>query len=42
MSNYTSYVAVDTSHITTGDHGVSMAQPLPIPDGERYETQVTK
>ena len=42
MSQYTSYVAVDSSHITAGDHGVSVVQPLPIPDGERYDTQITK
>jgi Ca-activated chloride channel family protein len=40
MSNYTAFVAVDSSRKTEGDHGVSVAVPVPVPDGVRYETTV--
>ena len=40
VSNYTSFVAVDSSHKTPGDHGVTVHQPVPVPDGVRYETTV--
>lgn len=41
MSAYTAFVAVDSSGVTTGDHGVSVAVPIPVPDGVRYDTTVT-
>jgi Ca-activated chloride channel family protein len=40
ISNYTAFVAVDSSEKTQGDHGVSIAVPVPVPDGVRYETTV--
>ena len=40
VSNYTSFVAVDSSQKTAGDHGVTVHQPVPVPDGVRYETTV--
>ncbi len=40
MSAYTAFIAVDSSHKTTGDHGVTVAVPVPVPDGVRYETTV--
>ena len=40
VSNYTSYVAVDSAMRTTGDHGVTVRQAVPVPDGVRYDTTV--
>ena len=40
VSNYTSFVAVDSSQKTAGDHGITVRQPVPVPDGVRYETTV--
>ncbi|MHC4648192.1 MAG: VIT domain-containing protein, partial [Planctomycetota bacterium] len=40
MSAYTAFVAVDSSHRTSGDHGVTVAVPVPVPDGVLYETTV--
>ncbi|MDE0659057.1 MAG: VIT domain-containing protein [Gammaproteobacteria bacterium] len=40
VSNYTSFVAVDSSQKTVDDHGVTVRQPVPVPDGVRYETTV--
>ena len=40
VSNYTSFVAVDSSQKTAGEHGVTVRQPVPVPDGVRYETTV--
>jgi Ca-activated chloride channel family protein len=40
MSAYTSFVAVDSLAKTAGDHGTSVAVPVPMPDGVRYETTV--
>ena len=40
VSNYTSFVAVDSSQKTLGDHGVTVRQAVPVPDGVRYETTV--
>lgn len=42
MSAYTAFIAVDASRITEGDHGVSVAVPVPVPDGVRYDTTVTE
>jgi Ca-activated chloride channel family protein len=41
MSQYTSFVAVDDSRVTAGDHGVTITVPVPVPEGVRYETTVT-
>lgn len=40
VSRYTSFIAVDSSRITDGDRGVTVQQPLNIPEGTSYETQV--
>ena len=40
MSAYTAFIAVDSSHKTAGDHGITVAVPVPVPDGVRYETTV--
>jgi Ca-activated chloride channel family protein len=40
VSEYTSFVAVDTSRQTEGDSGVTVPQALPVPDGVRYDTTV--
>ena len=40
VSNYTSFVAVDSSQKTAGGHGVTVHQAVPVPDGVRYETTV--
>ena len=40
VSDYTSFIAVDTSHRTEGEFGVTVPQAVPVPDGVRYETTV--
>jgi Ca-activated chloride channel family protein len=40
MSAYTAFVAVDSTARTSGDHGVTVVQPVPVPDGVRYDTTV--
>jgi len=40
MSAYTAFVAVDSLTKTAGDHGISVAVPVPVPDGVRYDTTV--
>ncbi len=40
MSAYTAFVAVDSTRQTAGTHGVTVAVPVPVPDGVRYETTV--
>ena len=40
MSSYTAFIAVDSSHKTAGDHGITVAVPVGVPDGVRYETTV--
>lgn len=40
MSAYTSFVAVDSMTRTAGDHGVTVAVPVPVPEGVRYDTTV--
>ena len=39
-SNYTSFVAVDSSQRTEGEYGVTVQQAVPVPRGVRYETTV--
>ena len=39
-SDYTSFVAVDSSDITEGEYGVTVHQAVPMPEGVRYETSV--
>jgi Ca-activated chloride channel family protein len=40
MSAYTAFIAVDSSRKTDGDHGISVAVPVPVPEGVRYDTTV--
>ncbi len=40
VSAYTSFIAVDATHITAGDHGTTVPQALPVPEGVKYETTV--
>ena len=40
MSAYTSFVAADSLTRTQGTHGTTVATPVPVPDGVRYETTV--
>ena len=40
MSSFTAFVAVDSMSQTGGDHGTSVAVPVPMPEGVRYETTV--
>jgi Ca-activated chloride channel family protein len=40
VSAYTAFVAVDSSRVTGSDHGVTVMQPVPVPDGVRYDTTV--
>lgn len=42
MSDYTAFVAVDASERTAGSHGTTVFQPVPVPDGVRYETTVAE
>ena len=41
VSNYTSFVAVDSTEPTGGQYGVTVHQAVPVPAGVRYETTVT-
>lgn len=41
-SDYTSFVAVDSSATTEGDYGVTVHQAVPVPEGVRYETTVAE
>ena len=40
VSNYTSFVAVDSYMPTEGQYGVTVHQAVPVPEGVRYETTV--
>ncbi|MHC4607771.1 MAG: VIT domain-containing protein [Planctomycetota bacterium] len=40
VSAFTSFIAVDSSRRTEGDHGTTVKVPVPVPDGVRYETTV--
>jgi Ca-activated chloride channel family protein len=40
MSQYTAFVAVDSSHRTEGKFGTTVNVPVPVPEGVRYETTV--
>lgn len=42
VSAYTSFIAVDTSRVTEGDHGTTVHQALPTPKGVRYDTTVSE
>ena len=40
VSAYTSFLAVDASRRTEGDHGTTVPVAVPVPDGVKYETTV--
>lgn len=40
MSDYTAFIAVDSRTRTSGDRGTTVAVPLPMPQGVRYDTTV--
>jgi Ca-activated chloride channel family protein len=40
MSVYTAFVAVDPTYRTSGSHGTTVHQPVPVPSGTRYDTTV--
>ncbi len=40
VSEYTAFVAVDSTRVTAGDHGVTVPVPVPVPEGVRYDTTV--
>ncbi|HSV99965.1 MAG TPA: VWA domain-containing protein [Sedimentisphaerales bacterium] len=40
MSAYTAFIAVDSTRTTAGAHGVTVAVPVPVPEGVRYDTTV--
>lgn len=40
MSRFTAFVAVDSLTVTEGSYGVTVAQPVPVPEGVPYETTV--
>ena len=40
LSDYTAFLAVDSSRRTEGDGGVTVPVPVPVPKGMRYETTV--
>jgi Ca-activated chloride channel family protein len=42
MSPYTAFVAVDSTRRTAGEYGTTVNVPVPIPEGVKYETTVTK
>jgi Ca-activated chloride channel family protein len=42
MSAYTSFVAVDSSARTSGDHGTTVQVAVPVPAGVKYETTVSE
>jgi Ca-activated chloride channel family protein len=42
VSAYTAFVAVDSTRVTEGNHGTTVAVPVPVPEGVKYETTVTE
>jgi Ca-activated chloride channel family protein len=42
MSSFTAFVAVDAATKTVGETGTTVAVPVPVPDGVKYETTVTE
>jgi Ca-activated chloride channel family protein len=42
MSSFTAFVAVDAATKTASDSGTTVAVPVPVPDGVKYETTVTE
>jgi len=42
VSEFTAFLAVDSISRTTGEHGVTVDVPVPVPDGVRYDTTVSR
>ena len=42
VSDYTAFVAADATRRTAGDHGTTVAVPVSVPAGVRYDTTVSK
>jgi Ca-activated chloride channel family protein len=42
MSAFTAFVAVDSTRQTDGTYGTTIAVPVPVPEGVRYDTTVEK
>ncbi len=42
MSDWTAFIAVDSTAKTAGDHGTTVVQPVPVPKGVRYDTTVNE
>lgn len=40
LSPFTAFFAVDATAVTAGDHGTTVAVPVPVPQGVKYETTV--
>lgn len=40
LCGHTAFVAVDSLNKTSGNYGVSVKQPVPVPEGVRYDTTV--
>jgi len=40
LSQYTAFVAVDSSRVTEGSSGTTVPVPVPVPAGVKYETTV--
>jgi Ca-activated chloride channel family protein len=40
MSEFTAFVAVDSSRVTEGKEGTAVPVAVPVPDGVKYETTV--
>jgi Ca-activated chloride channel family protein len=40
MSEFTAFVAVDSSRVTAGNEGTTVPVPVPVPDGVKYRTTV--
>jgi Ca-activated chloride channel family protein len=42
MSAFTAFIAIDATRQTEGAYGTSVAVPVPVPEGTRYDTTVPK
>ena len=42
LSQFTAYIAVDSSHSTQGWSGTTVPVPVPTPECVKYETTVTE
>ncbi|HZE95474.1 MAG TPA: VIT and VWA domain-containing protein [Planctomycetota bacterium] len=42
LSEFTSFIAVDSLTRTAGEFGTTVVQPMPVPSGVRYDTTVEK